>query len=59
MEEGGGREEKSGEGGGAPSRLVNDGVISILPTQDIIRRLPDSGGGEERTRRLGEEVLAP
>ena len=47
----GGREGKRGEGG-APSRLVNIGVISILPTQDVIRRLPDSGVGEERIRRL-------
>ena len=51
MEEGGSREEKRGEGGGAPSRLVKDGVSSILPTHDIIRRLPESGGGEGRIRR--------
>ena len=44
-------EGKRGEGG-APSRLEKDGVLSILPTQDIIRRLPDSGEGDERMRRL-------
>ena len=36
-----------GEGGGAPSKLEKVGTSS-LPTHDITRRLPDSGGGEGR-----------
>ena len=44
-------EGKSGEGR-APSRLEKDGVLSILPTQDMIRRLPDSGEGDDRMQRL-------
>ena len=46
MEEG-----KRGEGG-APSILEKEGVLSTLPTQDIIRRLPDSEEGDDRIRRL-------
>ena len=46
MEEG-----KRGEGV-APSRLEKEGVLSTLPAQDIIRRLPDSGEGDVRMRRL-------
>ena len=42
---------KRGEGG-PPSTLEKDGVLSILPTQDMIRRLPDSGEGDDRMQRL-------
>ena len=38
-------EGKRGEGV-APSRLEKEGVLSTLPAQDIIRRLPDSGEGD-------------
>ena len=44
-------EGKRGEDG-APSRLEKEGVRSTLPAQDIIRRLPDSGEGDVRMRRL-------
>ena len=44
-------EEKGGEVG-SPSRLEKEGVRSTLPAQDIIRRLPDSGGGDVSMRRL-------
>ena len=43
-----------GEGGGAPSKLEKEGKFS-LPTHDITRRLPDSGGGEGRRRRGRED----
>ena len=36
----------------APSKLEKEGVLSTLPAHDIIRRLPDSGEGDVRMRRL-------
>ena len=42
-----------GEGGGAPSKLENVSRSS-LPTHDITRRVPESGGAEQSTRRRRE-----
>ena len=38
--------------GVAPSKLEKEGVLSTLPAHDIILRLPDSGEGDVRMRRL-------
>ena len=45
-------EEGKRREGWAPSRLEKEGVLSTLPAQDMIRRLPDSREGDVRMRRL-------